>query len=92
MSSNTGVLYVGVTNDPFRRALEHKQKLNNGFSKRYNVDNLVYYEHHQYILNAIEREKQIKRWSRKKKVKLIKSINPEWADLAKDIPLDHLEQ
>jgi len=92
MSSNTGVLYVGVTNNLCRRNIEHKQKLNDGFTKRYNIYKLVYYEHYQYILNAIECEKQLKNWSRQKKIKLIRSFNPGWIDLGQELPWNSLEQ
>jgi len=79
-SSNT-VLYVGVTNDLIRRVYEHKEKLADGFTKKYNIVKLVYYEVFEDIENAILREKQIKAGSRQKKVRLISSINREWHDL-----------
>jgi putative endonuclease len=75
------VLYVGVTNDLQRRVYEHKQKLLKGFTQRYNVDRLVYFEVCSDALVAIEREKQIKSWSREKKNKLVESQNREWVDL-----------
>lgn len=75
------VLYVGVTNDLRRRLTEHKQGMVEGFTKKYNVDILVYAESHSDIKTAIAREKQIKRWSRKKKENLINTINPEWEEL-----------
>ena len=75
------VLYVGVTNDLVRRIYEHKEKLVNGFTKKYNVVKLVYYEVFEDIENAILREKQIKAGSRRKKVKLVDSMNKEWCDL-----------
>ncbi|MFC1770301.1 GIY-YIG nuclease family protein [Candidatus Margulisiibacteriota bacterium] len=75
------VLYTGVTNDLYRRVLEHKNKINKGFSSRYNLTKLVYYEEIDDIFYAIEREKQIKKFKRKKKIGLIKSVNPEWKDL-----------
>ena len=75
------VLYVGVTNDLIRRVYEHKEKLADGFTRKYNVTKLVYYEVFEDIENAILREKQIKAGSRQKKVKLINSINREWHDL-----------
>ena len=75
------VLYTGVTNDLMRRIFEHKEKLIDGFTKRYNLAELVYYEVLSNAEAAIKREKQIKGGSRKKKVDLIKSMNPEWKDL-----------
>ncbi len=78
---NNTVLYVGVTNDLQRRVYEHKEKLTEGFTKKYNVNRLVYYEVFEDIENAIIREKQIKGGSRAKKIKLIESINKEWKDL-----------
>jgi putative endonuclease len=75
------VLYVGVTNDLIRRAYEHKEKLADGFTRKYNIVKLIYYEVFEDIENAILREKQIKAGSRQKKVQLINSINREWRDL-----------
>ncbi|MCW5878560.1 MAG: GIY-YIG nuclease family protein [Anaerolineales bacterium] len=79
------VLYTGVTNDLSRRVLEHKSKGSNGFTARYNVDKLVYYEVTDDIETAILREKQIKAGSRQKKLDLIHSVNPNWRDLAKEL-------
>ena len=75
------VLYVGVTNDLIRRTYEHKEKLANGFTKKYSIVKLVYYEVFDDIENAILREKQMKAGSRQKKVQLIDSTNKEWRDL-----------
>lgn len=75
------VLYVGVTNDLIRRIYEHKEKLVNGFTKKYNIVKLVYYEVFEDIENAILREKQIKAGSRPKKVQLVNGMNNEWCDL-----------
>jgi len=75
------VLYVGVTNDLIRRVYEHKERLVDGFTKKYHIVKLVYYEVLEDIENAILREKQIKAGSRQKKVQLINSINREWRDL-----------
>jgi len=75
------VLYVGVTNDLIRRIYEHKEKLVDGFTKKYNLIKLVHYEVFEDIENAILREKQIKAGSRQKKVQLINNINREWRDL-----------
>jgi putative endonuclease len=75
------VLYVGVTDDLIRRVYEHKEKLADGFTKKYNIVKLVYYEVFEDIENAILREKQIKAGSRQKKVQLVNSINGKWRDL-----------
>ena len=75
------VLYAGVTNDLIRRAYEHKDRLVDGFTKKYNIVKVVYYEVFEDIENAILREKQIKAGSRQKKVQLINSTNREWRDL-----------
>ena len=75
------VLYVGVTNDLVRRVYEHREKLADGFTKRYNIVKLVYYEVSEDVENAILREKQIKAGSRQKKVQLVNSINKGWRDL-----------
>ena len=76
------VLYTGVTNDLIRRVYEHKHHLDKGsFTSQYNVEYLVYYEATNNPVAAIEREKQIKGWNRKRKIKLIESKNPNWNDL-----------
>ena len=80
-NSRNTVLYVGVTSDLIKRVYEHKAKLADGFTSRYNVVKLVYYEVFEDIENAILREKQIKAGSRQKKVRLIDSTNREWRDL-----------
>ena len=82
MSSYRGTLYTGVTGDLARRVYEHRHKLIDGFTKRYNVSKLVYYESTNDIRSAIAREKQIKGWLRSKKVALVESMNPQWKDLA----------
>jgi putative endonuclease len=79
------VLYTGVTTELINRMIQHKKKLIKGFTKKYNVDKLVYYEGPHDIDYAIKREKQIKAGSRKKKIDLINSINPEWIDLFEDL-------
>lgn len=81
MTNHSGTLYVGVTNDLHRRVWQHKQKLIEGFTKRYNITRLVYYEETTDVRQAIAREKQIKGWLRRKKIALITSANPEWRDL-----------
>mgnify|MGYP005875764359 CR=1 FL=1 len=75
------VLYTGMTNNLIKRAYQHRHKLINGFTKKYNVTKLVYYEMFPTAWEAIEREKQIKRWRREKKEALINELNPEWKDL-----------
>ena len=78
-------LYTGVTNNLLRRVYEHKQKFVKGFTDRYNINKLVYYETLESAYEAISREKQIKGGSRDKKLKLIRSLNPDWRDLYEDI-------
>jgi putative endonuclease len=80
-NKNNKVLYVGVKNNLTRRIWEHKSKLVEGFTKKYNVDKLVYFESFDSPSDAIKREKQLKAGSRKKKVELINKLNPEWKDL-----------
>ncbi len=79
------VLYTGVTNNLIRRVYEHKEKIIGGFTKRYNVTKLVYYEIFEDIENAILREKQIKDVSRHKKIELINSMNNEWRELYEEL-------
>ncbi len=79
---NNRVMYVGVTNNLERRIYEHKNKVLDGFTKKYNVDKLVYFEQTSDIRAAIEREKQIKGWLREKKNALVETVNPEWKDLS----------
>ncbi|AKG20977.1 GIY-YIG nuclease family protein [Calothrix sp. 336/3] len=79
------VIYTGVTSDLIKRVYEHKEKLIAGFTKKYNVNKLVYYEIFIDINSAIAREKQIKAGSRQKKIDLINSINPAWRDLYDDL-------
>jgi putative endonuclease len=82
MASRSLNLYTGITDNLFRRALEHKAGVFEGFTRHYNIDRLVYYEVFKYVNNAIAREKQIKAWTRAKRLALIRSINPTWQDLA----------
>jgi putative endonuclease len=82
------VLYVGVTNDLVRRVAEHKAKINKGFTYKYNVDKLVYFEEFNLMTDAIAREKQIKNWKREWKDALINTENPEWKDLSDSIGID----
>jgi putative endonuclease len=84
-SRRNGTLYVGVTNDLIRRVYEHREGLIRGFTKRYGVKMLVYYERHDTAYAAIQREKNIKHWPRAWKFNLIHSMNPDWRDLFDDI-------
>jgi putative endonuclease len=82
LASKSRRLYVGVTNNLERRVWEHKNKVVEGFTSKYNIDRLVYFEEGGEALSAIEREKQIKGWLREKKIALIESVNPSWDDLS----------
>jgi putative endonuclease len=82
LASASGVLYTGVTSSLDKRIIQHCFKTVEGFTKKYNVMRLVYYETHPHIRAAIAREKQIKGWTRKKKIALIEGSNPKWQDLA----------
>ncbi len=82
MNSPTGTLYVGMTSNLKRRVYEHKQKIKDGFTKKYNVTRLAYYETTGDVQAALAREKEIKKWRRSKKIALIKSLNPKWQDLS----------
>ena len=82
MTNESRTLYTGITNGLERRVYEHKNKLLEGFTKRYNITKLVYYEVTSDVHAAIEREKQIKGWLRNKKIALIEAMNPQWADLS----------
>jgi putative endonuclease len=84
---NHKVLYIGVTNNLSKRIYQHKNKLIDGFTKKYNVNKLVYYESTEDVQSAITREKQLKGWIRKKKNSLVITINPEWKDLGKELDL-----
>jgi putative endonuclease len=86
INKNNSVLYTGVTSDLSKRIAENKEKIyKKTFPTKYNLDKLVYFEHFNLITFAIEREKQIKAGTRKKKLDLINSLNPEWKDLFDDI-------
>ena len=80
-SRKYGTLYTGVTSDLPRRLFEHREELTPGFTSRYNVKRLVFYEEYGLVADAIHREKRIKKWSRAMKVRLIEQMNPEWDDL-----------
>ena len=84
-NKNNNVLYTGVTNNLLRRIYEHKEKLIDGFTKKYNCSKLVWYEIYNDSYSAISREKQIKAGSRERKLRLINSMNPEWKDLYNEI-------
>jgi putative endonuclease len=84
-SKKNGTLYTGVTNSLVRRISEHKNKINEGFTKKYNVSRLVYYEEFSNIADAILREKRIKKWKRQWKIELIETLNPQWIDLYNDL-------
>ncbi len=89
----TGTLYTGVTSNLDRRILERRTKIHSGFAARYDCNRLVYYERLEHIVDAINREKRIKGWTRKKKMDLVRGVNPEWKDLAADMgkPMDGFE-
>jgi putative endonuclease len=82
MTNRSRTLYTGVTNNLERRVYEHKNKLVAGFTSKYNITQLVYYEETNDVQEALLREKQIKGWLRSKKIALIESINPQWKDLS----------
>ena len=84
-SKRNGTLYIGVTNDLVRRVYEHKNKLVKGFTAKYNVNQLVYFESTPEIESAILREKQLKKWKRKWKLELIEKMNPGWKDLYEEL-------
>jgi len=84
MTNKSGTLYVGVTNNLERRIFEHKNALIEGFTKKYKINKLLYYEETNDVLAAINREKQFKGWRRDKKIALIESVNPEWRDLSEE--------
>jgi putative endonuclease len=84
-SKISGTLYIGVTSNLVKRVYEHKNDLTDGFTKKYKVHNLVYYETTDDVESAIRREKQLKRWKRDWKIELIEKQNPEWRDLYSDL-------
>lgn len=83
-NKKNGTLYTGVTNNLERRMFEHKNGLIDGFTKKYGLKRLLYFETYQYINDAIKREKNIKKWKRQWKINLIEEENPTWDDLSKD--------
>jgi putative endonuclease len=84
-SKRNGTLYIGVTNDLVQRVWEHREGAKEGFSKKYDVHDLVYYESTPDVASAIIREKQLKKWNRGWKLQLIEKMNPEWKDLYEEI-------
>jgi len=84
MANKSKTLYVGVTNNLQRRVYEHKNKIIRGFTLKYNITKVVYFEVFNDIESAIKRETQIKGWLRKKKIELIESMNPDWNDLSEE--------
>ncbi len=80
-SKRKGTLYVGVTSDLIKRVWQHKESLTDGFTKRYGIKRLVFYEQHENTESAIHREKRLKEWKRQWKLELIEKFNPEWKDL-----------
>ncbi len=84
-SAPNGTLYIGVTSNLTKRIWEHKNKVVKGFTSKYDVDKLVYYEVHENAQAAITREKQLKKWYRNWKINLIESMNPEWKDLCDEL-------
>jgi len=81
---NNKVMYIGVTNDLQRRVYEHRNKLLKGFTEKYNINKLVYFEETSDVTAAITREKEIKKWRREKKNALVQRVNPDWKDLSED--------
>ena len=84
-SAKNGTLYIGVTSDLVQRVWQHREHLTDGFTDRYEVDRLVWYEMHETMESAILREKRLKKWNREWKIRLIGRTNPEWRDLWQDI-------
>ncbi len=84
LASNSGTLYVGMSNNLPKRVDQHKRGICDGFTQKYGVNRLVYYETFSYVGKAITREKQLKGWRREKKVALIEKMNPSWKDLSRE--------
>lgn len=87
-----GIFYIGVTDDIIRRVWEHKQRMRDGFTKRYGIDRLVYYECIDNAEEAMRRERRLKRWNREWKIEAIEKMNPEWNDLYNVIAEELAEQ
>ncbi len=81
LTNKSSALYIGVTGNLQKRIWEHKNKVVEGFTEKYRIDRLVYFEQTENVMSALEREKQLKKWSRKKKIDLINRMNPDWLDL-----------
>jgi len=84
VASDSRTLYVGFTNNLRRRVFEHKESKIEGFTKKYHCNRLVYFEYHDFVESAIDREKKIKKWRREKKIELIEKENGDWRDLSDD--------
>ncbi len=84
-SQRNGTLYIGMTNNLLKRADQHKKQQNEGFTAKYGVKRLVYYERYRHAADAINREKQMKRWKRQWKLELIEKVNPQWRDLFEEL-------
>jgi putative endonuclease len=82
LTNRSKTLYVGITNDLERRVAEHRHKIGSAFTRKYNIDRLVYFEETSNVEAAIAREKQIKGWRREKKIALVEAMNPDWQDLS----------
>jgi putative endonuclease len=91
-NKNNTVLYTGATTDLHSRIFEHQLGVNPGFTSKYNVNKLIYYECYHEPERAFEREKQIKSWSRNRKISLVESINPEWLDLSGEVHHNHVDR
>jgi putative endonuclease len=85
MTNHSKTLYIGITSNLKKRVWEHKNKLVEGFTKKYNINQLIYYEQTDNVYSAIAREKQLKKWRREKKIYLIDKMNPLWIDLLDNI-------
>jgi putative endonuclease len=85
LTNKSSTLYIGVTGNLQKRIWEHKNKVVEGFTKKYNIDKLIYFEQTENVMSALEREKQLKKWKRQKKEDLINKINPKWEDLYNQI-------
>ena len=88
MANKSKTLYTGMTNNIHKRVYQHKNKVYEGFTSKYNINKLVYFETTKDVNSAIIREKQIKGWNRQKKINLIESLNPEWKDLSEEWVLE----
>jgi len=85
MTNNSGALYIGFTSNLKNRIWEHKNKIAKGFTEKYNIDKIIYFEQTENVYSAIAREKQLKGWTRKKKIALFEKENPDWRDLYSEL-------